>query len=167
MVIAVLLAVQRSRVDTLTLHHYLGHRRLGYGFLKTTKPRCAILRCSRAHLGEPHAVTQCARAHIKYIAAYSAFMFYFLLTLRSQSKVHKHLSSSHARVPRSAQAPRLRAWPRSQIQHGMLRAHMRERERRAWPRPLIWYNVRSIVCARLSLSLFGAPPQKDFEARLQ
>ena len=37
---------------------------------------------------------------------------------------------------------------------------MRERERRAWPRPLIWYNVRSIVCARLSLSLFGAPPQK-------
>ena len=31
---------------------------------------------------DQHAVTQCARAHIKYTVAYSAFMFCFLLTLR-------------------------------------------------------------------------------------
>ena len=71
-----------------------GTSQIGYEFVTTTKPRCAILRCSRAHLVEPHAVTQCARAHIKYTVAYSAFMFCFLLTLCPQSKVHKHLLCS-------------------------------------------------------------------------
>ena len=150
-------------------HHYLGHRRLGYGFLKTTKPRCAILRCSRAHLGEPHAVTQCARAHIKYIAAYSAFMFYFLLTLRSQSKVHKHLSSRQPRtspeVRASAAPARLATLPNPA--RYVARAHERKRAPRlATPTYLVQCSF-NCLCASLSLSLslFGAPPQKDFEAR--
>ena len=54
-----------------------------------------------------------------------------------------NLIASHARVvvPRSARAPRLRAWPRPQVQNGMLRAHMRERERRAWSRLLIKHGT--------------------------
>ena len=124
---------------------------------------------ARARTSWSHTRLHNARAHTLNILRHTAHLcFIFCLHFaHSQKCINICRAASHARVPRSAQAPRLRAWPRSQIQHGMLRAHMRERERRAWPRPLIWYNVRSIVCARLSLSLFGAPPQKDFEARLQ
>ncbi len=50
--------------------------------LVSQKPSVAHLRCSRAHLVEPHAVTQCARAHIKYTVAYRGFMFCILVTLR-------------------------------------------------------------------------------------
>ena len=143
-------------------HHYLGHRRLGYGFLKTTKPRCAILRCSRAHLGEPHAVTQCARAHIKYIAAYSAFMFYFLRTLRSQSKVHKHLSSSQPRtspeVRASAAPARLATLPNPA--RYVARAHERKRAPRlATPTYLVQCSF-NCLCASLSLSLWRPTPKR-------
>ena len=82
-----------SKIACRPSHHYLGHNRLGYEFVRT-KPRCAFLRCSRAHPAETHAVAQCARAHIKYTVAYSAFMFCYLLTLCPQSKVHKHLLCS-------------------------------------------------------------------------
>ena len=144
--------------------HYLGHRRLGYEFVRT-KPRCAILtilRCSRAHLGEPHAVTQCARAHIKYIAAYSAFMFYFLLTLRSQSKVHKHLPSSKPRtspeVRASAAPARLATLPNPA--RYVARAHERKRAPRlATPTYLVQCSF-NCLCASLSLSLWRPTPKR-------
>ncbi len=81
----------------------------------------------------------------------------WVMSLTTTTHLISHATPSSPVTP---DARERRAWPRSQIQHGMLRAHMRERERRAWPRPLIWYNVRSIVCARLSLSLSVAPHPK-------
>ena len=56
-------------------------------------------------------------------------------------KIFASHATSHrpSHFPRSARVPRLA--PRPQIQHGMLRAHMRESERRAWPRPLIKHGT--------------------------
>ena len=94
-------------------------------------------------------------------------MFYFLRTLRSQSKVHKHLSSaSHALSPevRASTAPaRLVTLPNPA--RYVARAHERKRAPRlATPTYLVQCSF-NCLCASLSLSLFGAPPQKDFEAR--
>ena len=116
---------------------------------------------------EPHAVTQCARAHIKYTVAYSAFMFCYLLTLRPQSKVHKHLSSSQPHtspeVRANAALARLATLPNPA--RYVARAHERKRAPRlATPTYLVQCSF-NCLCASLSLSLFGAPPQKDLEAR--
>ena len=156
MVIAVLVALQRSRVLT---HHDKVLSRLGYKFRKSLRSLTSV---ARARTSGSHTRLHNARAHTLNILRHTAHLCFIFCVhfAHSQKCINICRAASHARVPRSAQAPRLRAWPRSQIQHGMLRAHMRERERRAWPRPLIWYNVRSIVCARLSLSLSLAPHPK-------
>ena len=151
MVIAVLLACQILRVAVAAL---LRNFAPTLSFTSRQSP-VAILRCSRAHLVEPHAVTQCARAHIKYTAAYSAFMFYFLLALRSQSKVHKHLSSRQPRTSpevRASTAPaRLATLPNPA--RYVARAHERKRAPRlATPTYLVQCSF-NCLCASLSLSL--------------
>ena len=162
MVIAVLLALQKSREAHTTIWE------LVIGLQVSQKPSVAHLRCSRAHLVEPHAVTQCARAHIKYTAAYSAFMFYFLLALRSQSKVHKHLSSRQSRtspeVRASAAPARLATLPNPA--RYVARAHERKRAPRlATPTYLVQCSF-NCLCASLSLSLSLslAPHPKRFRS---
>ena len=155
-----MLALQKSRV----VPHDLG---TGDWVTSFAKASVAHLRCSRAHLGEPHAVTQCARAHIKYIAAYSAFMFYFLLALRSQSKVHKHLSSSQPRTSpevRASAAPARLATPPNPARY-VARAHERKRAPRlATPTYLVQCSF-NCLCASLSLSLsLWRPTPKRFRS---
>jgi hypothetical protein len=123
--------------------------------LQVSQKLRSLTSVARARTSGSHTRLHNARAHILNILRHTAHLCFIFCVhfAHSQKCINICRAASNTRVPRFAQAPRLRAWPRSQIQHGMLRAHMRERERRAWPRPLIWYNVRSIVCARLSLSL--------------
>ena len=89
-------------------------------------------------------------------------MFYFLLTLRSQSKVHKHLSSRQPRTSpevRASTAPaRLATLPNPA--RYVARAHERKRAPRlATPTYLVQCSF-NCLCASLSLSLWRPTPKR-------